>query len=122
MNTRQASRPCMIPWVQVVPGSISRGAIQHLIPADSRCAQIASAVARSLLEWLMKTTDGMLPPRCEHLTRFGLRWLTEKSPSIRRHARGHRFLGPPTSEDAVLYWLSGRTVGRKATVERIEEF
>src|SRR5215470_1655733 len=82
MNTRQASRPCMIPWVQVVPGSISRGAIQHLIPADSRWAQIASAVGRSLLEWLMKTIDGMVPPRCENLTRFGFQWLAEKSPGI----------------------------------------
>ena len=27
-----------------------------------------------------------------------------------------------TSEDAINYWLSGRTIGRKATVERIEEF
>src|SRR5215469_12615828 len=79
MNTRQASRPCMIPWVQVAPGSISRGAIQHLIPADSRSAQIASAVSRSLLEWLMKTIDGMLPPRYQKLTRFGLQWLAEKS-------------------------------------------
>src|SRR5260221_6701653 len=60
MSTRQASRPCMIPLVQVAPGSILRGAIQQLIPADSRWAQIASAVARSLLEWLMKTIDGML--------------------------------------------------------------
>ena len=51
----------MIPLVQVAPGSISRGAIQQLIPADSRWAQIASAVARSLLEWLMKTIAGMLP-------------------------------------------------------------
>src|SRR5260221_8597295 len=58
MSARQASRPCMIPLVQVAPGSISRGAIQHLIPADSRWAQIASAVGRSLLEWLRKTIDG----------------------------------------------------------------
>src|SRR5215472_16776203 len=82
MNTRQASRPCMIPWVQLVPGSISRGAIQHLIPADSRCAQIASAVGRSLLEWLMKTIDGMLPLWYQNLTRFQLQWLAEKSPGI----------------------------------------
>src|SRR5262249_17940467 len=82
MRTRQASRPCMIPLVQGAPGSISRGAIQHLIPADSRWAQIASAVARSLLEWLMKTIDGMVPPRYQKLTRFGLQWLTEKSPGI----------------------------------------
>jgi transcriptional regulator with XRE-family HTH domain len=27
-----------------------------------------------------------------------------------------------TSEDAIHYWLSGRTIGRKATVERVEEF
>jgi transcriptional regulator with XRE-family HTH domain len=27
-----------------------------------------------------------------------------------------------TSEDAIHYWLSGRTIGRKATVERMEEF
>ena len=27
-----------------------------------------------------------------------------------------------TSEDAIHYWLSARTVGRKTTVERIEEF
>jgi len=27
-----------------------------------------------------------------------------------------------TSKDAIHYWLSGRTIGRKATVERIEEF
>jgi transcriptional regulator with XRE-family HTH domain len=27
-----------------------------------------------------------------------------------------------TSEDAIHYWLSGRTIGRKATVERIKEF
>lgn len=27
-----------------------------------------------------------------------------------------------TSEDAIHYWLSGRTIGRKATVERIEAF
>jgi len=26
-----------------------------------------------------------------------------------------------TSEDAIHYWISGRTIGRKATVERIEE-
>ena len=40
MSTRQGSRHCMTPLVQVAPGSISRGAIQHLIPADSRWAQI----------------------------------------------------------------------------------
>src|SRR5215469_1712714 len=84
MSTRHASRPCMIPWVQVVPGSISRGAIQHLIPADSIWAQIASAVGRSLLEWLMKTIDGMVPSRCQNFTRFGLQWLTEKSPGLLR--------------------------------------
>src|SRR5215469_12283349 len=60
----------MIPLVQVAPGSISRGAIQQLIPADSRWAQIASAVSRSLLEWLMKTIDGMLPPRYDDFNRF----------------------------------------------------
>jgi len=27
-----------------------------------------------------------------------------------------------TSKDAIHYWLSGRTIGRKATVERIETF
>jgi transcriptional regulator with XRE-family HTH domain len=27
-----------------------------------------------------------------------------------------------TSEDAIHYWLSGRTIGRKATVERIKAF
>jgi hypothetical protein len=27
-----------------------------------------------------------------------------------------------TSEDAFHYWLSGRTIGRKASVERIKEF
>src|SRR6201997_2066780 len=75
MSTRQASRPCMIPLVQVAPGSISRGAIQQLIPADSRWAQIASAVSRSLLEWLMKTIDGILPLLYQDLTRFGHRWL-----------------------------------------------
>jgi hypothetical protein len=53
----------MIPLVQVAPGSISRGAIQHLIPADSKWEQIVSAVARSLLEWLMNTIDGILLPR-----------------------------------------------------------
>src|SRR5258707_15858204 len=58
MRARQASRPCMIPMVQVAPGSMSRGAIQHWIPADSKWAQIVSAVSRSLLEWLMKTIDG----------------------------------------------------------------
>jgi hypothetical protein len=55
----------------VAPGSISRGAIQHLIPADSKWAQIVSAVARSLLEWLMNTIDGMLPPRYQDFSRFG---------------------------------------------------
>src|SRR5262249_32432415 len=94
MNTRQASRPCMIPWVQVAPGSISRGAIQHLIPADSIWAQIASAVGRSLLEWLMKTIDGMLAPRCQKPTRFGLQWLSEKSPGTQWHAGAHGFLRP----------------------------
>jgi hypothetical protein len=32
-----------------------------------------------LLEWLMKTIDGKLLPRCENLSRFGLQWLAEKS-------------------------------------------
>jgi transcriptional regulator with XRE-family HTH domain len=27
-----------------------------------------------------------------------------------------------TSEDAIHYWLSGRTIGRRATVKSIEEF
>jgi transcriptional regulator with XRE-family HTH domain len=27
-----------------------------------------------------------------------------------------------TSEDAIHYWLSGRTIGRKATVDRINAF
>ena len=27
-----------------------------------------------------------------------------------------------TSEDAIHYWLRGRTIGRKATVERIKAF
>ena len=27
-----------------------------------------------------------------------------------------------TSEDAIHYWRSGRTIGRKATVEQIKEF
>jgi hypothetical protein len=35
---------------------MSRGAIQHGIPADSSCLQIVSAIELSLLEWLIKTT------------------------------------------------------------------
>jgi hypothetical protein len=35
---------------------MSRGAIQHGIPADSSWLQIASAIDLSLLEWLIKTT------------------------------------------------------------------
>src|SRR6516225_7604404 len=92
MNTRQASRPCMIPWAQAAPGSISRGAIQHLIPADSRWAQIASAVGRSLLEWLMKTIDGKL---------LGARILLDLlSNGLQKNrlasvaCERHRFLGP----------------------------
>src|ERR1700751_1032409 len=71
MSTRQASRPCMIPLVQVAPGSISRGAIQQLSPADSRWAQIASAVGRSFIEWVVKNIDGMVPPRYQDFNRFG---------------------------------------------------
>jgi hypothetical protein len=46
----------MMPLVQSDPTSMSRGAIQHGIPADSNWLQIASAIDLSLLEWLIKTT------------------------------------------------------------------
>jgi hypothetical protein len=49
----------MIPSVQLDPGLMSRGAIQHLIPSDSRRWQIASAIDLSSLEWLIKTFDCM---------------------------------------------------------------
>jgi hypothetical protein len=38
---------------------MSRGAIQQLIPSDSRRWQIASAIDLSSLEWLIKTFDCM---------------------------------------------------------------
>jgi hypothetical protein len=41
---------------------MSRGAIQQRIPADSRWLQIASAVALSLFEWLIKTFDATATP------------------------------------------------------------
>jgi hypothetical protein len=41
------------------PGRTSRGAIQHLILARSRAAQIASAAGLSLEEWEMKTSCAM---------------------------------------------------------------
>jgi hypothetical protein len=49
----------MIPSVQLDPGLMSRGAIQHLIPSASRRWQIASAIDLSSLEWLIKTFDCM---------------------------------------------------------------
>src|SRR6516165_5799117 len=91
MSTRQASRPCMIPLVQLAPGSISRGAIQHLIPADSRWAQIASAVGRSLLEWLMKTIEGMLDSANSDRSPFGPSLARKKSPD-RERLEGNRRL------------------------------
>src|ERR1700737_3696442 len=62
-NTRHESMPLMIPSVQSDPALMSRGAIQHLIPADSSCWQIASAVALSLLEWLIKTFNSIRAQR-----------------------------------------------------------
>jgi hypothetical protein len=38
---------------------MSRGAIQQLIPSDSRRWQIPSAIDLSSLEWLIKTSDCM---------------------------------------------------------------
>jgi hypothetical protein len=52
---RELAMPRRMPSVQSAPGSMSRGAIQHCTPADSRCWQIASAIILSLLEWLMNT-------------------------------------------------------------------
>jgi hypothetical protein len=37
--------------------SLTVGAIQHRMPADSKWLHIASAVSLSLLEWLIKTFD-----------------------------------------------------------------
>jgi hypothetical protein len=50
-------------FAQSVPGTTSRGAIQQRTWAASSRAQIASAVALSFLEWLMKTSNGMISSR-----------------------------------------------------------
>src|ERR1700730_8152569 len=60
--------PCMTPLVQSDPTSMSRGAIQHRIPADSSWLQIASAIDLSLLEWLIKTLGSI--PMHEPCSRF----------------------------------------------------
>jgi antitoxin (DNA-binding transcriptional repressor) of toxin-antitoxin stability system len=49
----------------------------------------------------MKTVDGMVPSRCENLTRFGLEWLAEKSPAsvaFLFHAPGC-LANPPSSPE-----------------------
>jgi len=49
----------------------------------------------------------------QKLERYRLRGrITKREPARRLN----------TSEAAIHYWLSGRTIGRNATVERIEEF
>src|SRR5579862_2722291 len=42
-----------------VPGTMSRGAIQHRMPADSSRAQAASATILSFDAWLINTSNGM---------------------------------------------------------------
>src|ERR1700704_1444486 len=73
-KTRHLAMPCMMPLVQSDPILMSRGAIQHGIPADSSWMQIASAIELSLLEWLIKTTGD--PWRIENESQQELRELS----------------------------------------------
>ena len=45
---------------QLSPGRMLSGAFQHEIPREWRCCFIASAIAASLLEWLMKASNLLL--------------------------------------------------------------
>jgi hypothetical protein len=60
--TREAAIAARIELAQVVPGKMSRGAIQHRMPFCSSIAQVASAIGLSLDEWLMNTSCAILEP------------------------------------------------------------
>ena len=68
------------------PFELGRGAIQQGTPADSRCRQIASAIASSLLEWLMNAfaagTESLRVSRAPRTAQTGHRALSSSGSSV----------------------------------------